>query len=254
MSKKTAVSKATLLYTENKEIPANLKVAPEFESLSTTPQEFQELYAKADAERIEQTERAANTVCEKYVPKLYNILREHGYSIGLSRKIVIHFTVNRGWWKLGTVRDHFPNEAKNKVKQYAANKSVAVRRENKEAKIQKLETKTIDETAEELAKKHGLANLPLAKRRAIAKEGYEARKQVEPQMESTNGKLSAAQRWGTILLVIHKEEHHQLEKAYEDSLSQYGTGTYVIRLHNGEFVRAEPKQDSELESKNRAIK
>lgn len=263
MPKKT--QKTNLLYAEtSKEIPLTVKQDIESIGHKRMPQEFWTVLDTANTER----ETKVNQVCKKYVPKLYKILRKDDlYTPEIARNLIIQHTVNvdelgRGFWKYETVMKWMPHEAKNRVKSLAA---IEGRRQFKEKKIkQELEQEekvikdVTEETAKEIEEEHkksglGSPNVTKTQIQRIVKQGYKAAKKVRPNMESENGKMSAAQRWGTINVLIHDEEHLQIESAWLESRKLNGGsyGLYTIRLNNGEFESVEPTRGSLEDSQKR---
>lgn len=211
------------------------------------PKAFFTLLEEIKIERqnaIEAAQKRANDqTAIEYVQKLYWTLKDSGISIQNARRLVIYYTVtvNR-WWALQTVRDEIPNEAKHQKNSESGKKSAEIKKARK-LKIQReKEEQDIKEITKELKKKRGFENMSEEELQATARAGYDKRKETQPDMESENGKLSAAQRWGTILVTVDDETHDQFVQAYNQSVKKRanGTGEYIIHLKNGKLDYVEP--------------
>jgi len=265
MSKKP---KTSLLYSNaSKEIPIQMQQEIESIGRKRMPQEFWDILSEANVER----ERKIDEVCKKYVPKLYNALRKDNlYDVQIARSLVVAHTVDvdkegNGFWEYETVMKWMPSEAKNSTKANAgrigaknkAAKRVKQELEQEEKVIQDITDKTVKELEEE-HKKTGMGSpkVTQAEIQRVVKLGYKAAKKTRPNMESENGKLSAADRWGTINVVLHDEEYTEISNAYYSSRTMNGNqyGIVQLRLKNGDYESVEPIRGSLEESQKRRSK
>ena len=230
MAARKATSQLSLLDTKK----------PEAALIKQIPQKYFNLLEKTQ-ERIDDKRRAAtDEVASVYVPKLFKSLEKSHTPENARRIIIFHCVTERKWWKYETVRKYLDVKSKNPTKRRAGLISVEARKKKKQETRRANDKKAVTEIANKLESVHGLGGADEETRLAVAKAGYEAAKENNPDMEHNNGKLSAAEKWGSILVTITNEIHEEFVRARERSLEHGGAGLYVIHLKNGDYDYVAP--------------
>lgn len=191
--------------------------------------------------------KATNKICKIYVPKLFNALTKSDNPLTpdqAGKQIIYDTVTDRHWWELGTVRQWLDEAAKDKKKSDAG-KDGAREKHRREREIRE---KKIDEKMEQIShdsikKEVGLHNASPETVARVARQGYDAVKEIEPNFHSNGGKKSALIQHGTGIIDIDDEIHMQLVQAYNRSLVEQNgkfIGRYKIHIKNGNFEYAEP--------------
>lgn len=219
------------------------------------PHEYLDLLAKAKTDTNVMMEKAKDEVESKaasiYIPKLYAILIKYDYPPKNARQIITDDCVKpKGMWARSYVTEFMPDEVKDQTKAKGGKASGKSRKAKGEQKLVEFV---------EDHKKHlpGLANAPKPVVQAVSKLGGEALldlyglehfKQMGERSADKWAKLKEEVR--TLQLHIETEEHRELVRAFEESLSARanGTGGYTLFIVNGEYskveadVRGEPEK------------
>lgn len=220
------------------------------------PQEYVDLLANAELDRNNEIQeemkaagiKATNKICKIYVPKLFNALTKSDNPLTpdqAGKQIIYDTVTDRHWWELGTVRQWLDEAAKDKKKSDAGKSGAAEKhKREKEIREKKIDEKMVQISQDIMKKEVGLHNADPETVQRVARSGYDAVKEIEPNFHVNGGKESAAKRHGTINLDVDDETHMQLVQAYNRSLVRQAdgrmVGRYVIHIKHGNFEYAEP--------------
>lgn len=232
------------------------------------PDEYSKLLQRARVETSELVEQQLKKAAKRFVPQLYNILKDAGYTPFNARIIIVADC--KSIWTKTYVETYLPAETKNQAKAIGAKVMVENRRKNKQNRLEEIkdkigpEAQNLDQKDLDVLDKHpklvGLAAADQETRDRVAKAGGDGKRdkygnEVFSEMgnESADKWTKLKEQYQTVKVAIEGEEHTQLVNAYQKSLIMRanGSGGYIIFVKNGEFERVEPSNGTPEKTENK---